>query len=140
MNAITISRGDYLTRGQLSTASGCNIETIRYYEKIGIMPQPHRSVGGHRLYGRDEEKRLAFVCRSRELGFSLEQVRGLLVMADSDGGTCDEVRAATSDHLSEVQAKISDLTRLERVLTQMIAHCTDNTVPDCPIIDALYKG
>ncbi len=140
MDTITNARGDDLTRGQLSAVSGCNKETIRYYEKIGIMPEPRRSAGGHRLYGPSEAKRLAFICRSRELGFNLKQVRGLLDMADGEKTNCNDVRELTSGHLSAVQDKISDLKRLERVLTQMVAECVNNAVPDCPIIDALYRA
>ncbi len=140
MNKITKLRGDYLTRGQLSAESGCNIETIRYYEKIGLMPKPHRSAGGHRLYGREEAKRLTFIRRSRELGFNLAQVRGLLDLADSENFTCAEVRGLTSEHLLQVQEKIKDLKRLERVLKKMIANCVGRAVPECPIIDALYQG
>jgi MerR family mercuric resistance operon transcriptional regulator len=127
------------TIGSLSRDTGCNIETIRYYERIGLMPKPPRSKGGHRLYEKDHLKRLSFIRRSRDLGFTLEEVRGLLRMIDGHDYTCDEVKVLTLNHLQEVQQKIADLRRLERVLKTMAAECEGGNVPDCPIIDALYR-
>ncbi len=127
------------TIGSLSRDTGCNIETIRYYERIGLMPKPPRSKGGHRLYEKDHLKRLSFIRRSRDLGFTLEEVRGLLRMIDGHDYTCDEVKVLTLNHLQEVQQKIADLRRLERVLRTMAAECEGGNVPDCPIIDALYR-
>ena len=127
------------TIGSLSRDTGCNIETIRYYERIGLMPKPPRSKGGHRLYEKDHLKRLSFIRRSRDLGFTLKGVRGLLRMIDGHDYTCDEVKVLTLNHLQEVQQKIADLRRLERVLKTMAAECEGGNVPDCPIIDALYR-
>jgi MerR family mercuric resistance operon transcriptional regulator len=127
-----------VTIGQLSRATGCNIETIRYYERIGILPDPPRSLGGHRLYGEDHKKRLHFVCRSRELGFMLKQVRDLLALVDETGHSCEEVRALTLDHLGSVKRKLADLQRMEVVLADMAASCDGGDVPDCPIVEALY--
>jgi MerR family mercuric resistance operon transcriptional regulator len=127
------------TIGSLSRDTGCNIETIRYYERIGLMPKPPRSKGGHRLYEKDHLKRLSFIRRSRDLGFTLEEVRGLLRMIDGHDYTCDEVKVLTLNHLQEVQQKIADLRRLERVLKTMAAECEGGNIPDCPIIDALYR-
>ncbi len=127
-----------ITIGGLSKRTRVNIETIRYYERIGVLPAPPRTSGGHRLYGEDHLKRLTFVRRSRELGFPLEEVRGLLRMVDGDGYTCDEVKVLTLDHLAEIRGKIADLRRLEKVLKDMAAQCEGGSVPDCPIIDALF--
>jgi MerR family transcriptional regulator, mercuric resistance operon regulatory protein len=126
--------------GTLSKESGVNIETIRYYEKIGVMPAPARTAGGYRLYGSDHLKRLHFVRRGRELGFSLDALRGLLLLVDGHSYTCAEVRAQTLDHLSEVRAKIKDLRRIERVMVEMAARCSGTRVPQCPIIDALFEA
>ncbi len=103
------------TIGPLSRQTGCKVETIRYYEKIGLMPKPPRTEGGHRLYGQDHLKRLSFIRRSRELGFKLEQVRNLLSLVDGDGFTCDEVKEMTLRHAGDVRQKIADLRMLERV-------------------------
>ena len=124
--------------GALSRDSGCNIETIRYYERIGILPKPPRSAGGHRVYGPTHLKRLSFVRRARQLGFTLDEVRGLLHLVDSGDYTCGEVRAITLAHLQEVQAKLADLERLRDVLSDMAAQCDGDQVPDCPVIDALF--
>ena len=124
--------------GRLSIESAVNIETIRYYEKIGIMPAPARSAGGYRLYTPEHLKRLRFVRRGRELGFSLDELRGLLRLVDGHEYTCAEVRTLTLEHVAEIRRKIADLRRLERVMADMAAQCTGRRVPECPIIDALF--
>jgi MerR family mercuric resistance operon transcriptional regulator len=129
-----------LTIGALSKRTGCHIETIRYYERIGLLPAPPRSAGGHRLYGEDHLKRLTFVRRGRELGFTLEDIRGLLGLVDGGAYTCAEVKALTLDHLGEVRRKLADLRRLEKVLKNMAEECDGGAVPDCPVIDALFQN
>ena len=133
------SQVQHLTRGEVSKRAGCHIETVRYYERIGLLPPPPRSKGGHRIYSRDHLKRLNFICRSRELGFTLKQVRDLLRLVDGGSYTCAEVKALTLDHVVEVRRKVADLRRMARVLKEMAARCEGGTVPDCPIIDALYR-
>ena len=127
------------TIGALSKGTGCHIETIRYYERIGLMPKPSRSPGGHRLYEDDHLRRLTFIRRSRELGFTLEEVRGLLRLVDGGSYTCAEVKTLTLDHAAEVRRKVADLRKLERVLADMAAECEGGEVPECPIIDALFR-
>lgn len=100
--------------GELSKQSDVNIETIRYYEKIGVMPAPGRSAAGYRIYGADHLKRLSFVRRSRQLGFSLDEIRELLRLVDGHAYTCAEVQALTLNHLAEIRRKIADLKRLKR--------------------------
>lgn len=129
-----------LSIGALSKQSGVNIETIRYYEKIGVMPPPPRSAGGYRIYGADHLKRLSFIRRGRELGFSLDELRGLLRVVDGHAYSCAEVHDLTSEHLAEIRHKIADLRRLERVMTKMLAQCTRDRIPDCPIVDALIDA
>ncbi len=140
MPAITVSRGSILTIGALSRRTGVNIETIRFYERASILPKPPRSTGGHRIYGEDHLKRLNFVRRSRKLGFSLEEVRGLLKIVDGGRYTCSEVKAITLDHLADVRRKIADLRRLERTLADVAGKCRGGKVPDCPVIDALFDA
>ena len=125
--------------GALSQATGVNIETIRYYERIGILPAPPRSSGGHRLYDVGHVKRLAFVRRTRELGFSLQEVRELLGLVDGGEVTCDQVKALTLGHLADVRQRIADLRRMERVLGDMAATCDGGAVPECPIVEALFR-
>ena len=130
---------DDLTIGALSARSGVNIETIRYYEKIGVMPSPTRSASGYRIYGPEHVRRLHFVRRGRELGFGLDELRGLLRLVDGHTYTCEEVHALTVEHLTDIRQKIADLRRLERVMSDMAAQCTRDQVPECPIIDALFE-
>lgn len=139
MPAITNSRVSALTIGALSRRTRVNIETIRFYERIGILPKPPRSAGGHRIYGQDELMRLGFVRRSRELGFSLDEVRGLLRLVDGGRYTCAEVKAITLNHLADVRGKIADLRRLERTLADVAGKCRGGKVPECPVIEALFE-
>ena len=124
--------------GQLSKRTGCNIETIRFYEREGLLPSPPRTAGGHRLYAKGHLKRLNFVCRGRQLGFTLQEVRELLELVDGGDFTCEEVHGITVAHLQSVQSKIADLRRLERALKKMADECTGETIPECPIVDTLY--
>lgn len=138
MPDITASRA--LSIGELSQDTGVNIETIRYYERIGVMPKPARTKGGHRAYDATQLKRLAFIKRSRELGFSLNEIRALLDLVDAGTYTCSEVHDMTVEHLANVKRKIADLRRMEQVLKQMAAECSRGDVPDCPIVDALFDA
>jgi len=125
-----------LTIGRLAFHSGVNIETIRYYERIGLVPAPPRSAGGHRHYAAADLARLAFIRRGRELGFSLDEIKSLLTLAER-GGSCGEVRAITLGHLERIRAKLADLERMAEVLTTIATECEGGTVPDCPIIEVL---
>lgn len=129
-----------LSIGDLSKRTGAIVETIRYYEKIGILPVPERTSSGRRIYNQDDLQRLSFVRRSRELGFTQNQVRGLLGFVDTKDSSCDDVKELTLEHLSEVRRKIDDLKKMEAVLVDMANQCMGGTVPDCPIIDALYEA
>lgn len=126
-----------ITRGKLAKRFGCHLETVRYYEKIGLVPPPARSEGGHRLYKIEDQRRLRFILRGRELGFSIDELRGLISLVDSNNYTCGEILGLTIDHLGNVRQKISDLKRLERTLARISKECSGGAVPDCPVIDAL---
>ena len=126
-----------LTIGKLSDMTGCNVETIRYYERIGLLPEPRRSIGGQRLYGDGDVKRLTFVKRSRDLGFPIADVQNLLSCIDRGDYSCAEIRALTVAHLAEVRRKLADLRRLERALKEMVLKCDGEDVADCPILEAL---
>ena len=138
MPQITLPRDASLTIGALSTRTGVNIETIRFYERIGILAKPPRSAAGHRIYRHEQLMRLGFVRRSRELGFSLDEVRRLLELVDGGRYTCAEVKTITLNHLGEVRRKIADLRRLERTLAAVAGKCRGGKVPDCPIVEALF--
>jgi MerR family mercuric resistance operon transcriptional regulator len=125
------------TIGALSEGAGVNIETIRYYERIGLLPPPPRSAGRHRLYGDAHRQRLVFIRRARELGFSLEEVRALLGLGGGHGLACSEVRALTEHHIAAIRDRIRDLKRLERTLSALAGQCRGDTVPACPVLEAL---
>lgn len=128
-----------IKRGALAKATGCNIETIRYYEKIGLLNEPDRSASGHRLYSPHDEKRLKFIMRCRDLGFSIAELHDLLGLVDSDGYTCGDVLAISKKHTHGIEQKINDLKRLKRTLGRMSAECSGDAVPDCPLIEALFE-
>ena len=130
------------TVGDLATRSGCKVETVRYYEKTGLMPDPPRTEGGHRIYSLDHLKRLFFIRRSRALGFPIEQVKELLRFVDEPDHTCGEVRGMAMLHARAVQEKINNLKKLQKALNEMAARCKGGhyTVEDCPIVDALFEG
>ena len=125
-----------LTIGALSQQTGVNVETIRYYEREGLLPSAPRTAGGHRVFGKTHLRRLVFIRRSRELGFSGSEVRALLGLVDG-GYTCGEVRDLTLRHLVSVRAKIADLRRLEKTLTIISSKCAGGDTPACPIVETL---
>jgi MerR family transcriptional regulator, mercuric resistance operon regulatory protein len=137
--AVTKSRARRLTIGSLSEETGVNIETIRYYERIGLVPPPPRSQGRHRIYDDLHRRRLAFIRRSRALGFSLNDTRDLLGLARGHDLTCAEVKALTEQHIADIRGKVRDLRKLDRVLSELAGKCRGSTVPDCPILDALAR-
>lgn len=137
MRAITDARSVGLPIGRLSELTGVNIETIRYYEKIGMLPAPPRTASGRRVYGHAETRTLAFIRRARELGFSLDEIRALLGLAAPGKTSCADVRAIAAHHLEDIRAKMADLAKLERLLARTIARCSGKRVPDCPVLDIL---
>ena len=127
-----------LSIGGLSRRSGVNVETIRYYERIKMLPAPPRTASGRRVYGPAETRSLAFIRRSRELGFTLEEIRALLALSADDGNnTCTEVRQLAASHLADVRAKIADLRAMASVLSEAVRRCDAGELPGCPLIDAL---
>ncbi len=129
-----------LQRAELARRTGCNLETVRYYEKVGLLPEPPRTASGYRNYDTAHERRLRFVLRARELGFSLDEIRGLLRLVDERDRPCAEARDVAATHLTDVRAKIADLRRMERVLKDVVIQCGDGTLPECPLIETLFRG
>ena len=125
--------------GVLAARTGYKPETIRYYERTGILPKPPRTPGGQRRYRVDHLMRLNFIRRARELGFPLDEIRALLRLVDEHGHSCAEVEAVGRGHLDSVRTRIADLKAMEAVLEDMVEHCAGGTVPDCPIIEALFR-
>jgi DNA-binding transcriptional MerR regulator len=126
-----------LSIGDLALRAGTKVETIRYYEKVGILPPPARTSGNHRIYTQAHADRLAFVRHSRELGFPIDSIRTLLTMADDPGRSCATVDAITRDHLAAVRSRITRLQALEAELTRMVQECGRGRVGDCRVIEVL---
>src|SRR5436190_21513226 len=123
--------------GEMASATATNIETVRYYEKIGLLPAPARTGSNYRSYGPEHLARLSFVRRARDLGFSIEQVRALVDLSQRRGHDCAMVDALAKSHLVEVDRKIADLMALRRELGAVIQSCAGGTVADCRILEAL---
>lgn len=137
MCAVRSSQAENLSIGELSRRSGVNIETIRYYERIKMLPVPPRTASGRRVYGPAEKRILGFIRRSRELGFTLEEIRALLALGGPERASCADVHKIASVHLASVRNKLADLIKLESVLAETVAHCAGGTSPDCPVLDIL---
>lgn len=128
-----------MQRAELARRTGCNLETVRYYEKVGLLPEPPRTASGYRSYDSTHERRLRFVLRARELGFSLDEIRELLRLVDERDRPCAEARDVAAVHLADIRAKIADLRRMKRVFESVVAQCGDGTLPECPLIETLFQ-
>lgn len=126
-----------LSIGTLAGRTGAKVQTIRYYEQIGLMPEPGRSEGGQRRYSEADLDRLAFIRHSRQLGFSLEAIRELLNLSDSPEQSCAQVDAVAQKQLREVEARIARLEALRVELQRMIGECSADRVADCRILEVL---
>ena len=126
-----------LSIGQLGKATGTAVETVRYYEKIGLLAPPARTSGNYRSYGQIDLARLSFIRRARDLGFGLAEVRSLLDLADDRKRPCGEVDAMARNQMEQVGRKIEDLQALRQELSSMINQCRMGTVADCRILEAL---
>ena len=129
-----------MTIGELSRHTGCKIVTIRYYEKIGMLPNPSRTEGGHRLYTKEHEKSLTFIRRARNLGFTLNSIQDLLALAKRRKTSCEKIRAVGQTHLEEIRERIADLQTMEAVLKDLVKRCKGKTIPECLIIETLSGG
>lgn len=127
-----------VTRKGLADATGCNIETIRYYENTCLLPPPRRTASGYRIYGAADIKRLSFILRLKNLGFTIAETRQFLELVDDHDYTCGEVHQITEAHINGVKAKIRDLRKIQKTLSVMADECSRGEVPDCPVIDVLY--
>jgi Cu(I)-responsive transcriptional regulator len=125
------------TIGDLAKRTGTKVETIRYYERIGLLPAPARTGGNYRAYDEGHLGRLSFIRRARDLGFPLDVVRELLSLADRRDRSCAAVDVIARQHLAEVERKIADLGVLRDELASIIGQCRQGTIADCRIIEAL---
>lgn len=130
-------KSEPITIGKLAEATGTKVETIRYYEQIGILEEPARTSGNYRAYSPDHLARLSFIRRARDLGFTLDEVRALIGLADRKGQSCRDVDTIARAHLADVDRKIADLKALKRQLTKVVDSCGRGVVDDCKILEAL---
>jgi DNA-binding transcriptional MerR regulator len=123
--------------GELGLATATKVETVRYYEKIGLLPPPARTAANYRAYGPDHLARLSFIRRARDLGFTLEAVRELLTLSDDKAQSCEAVDVMARAHLTEIDRKVADLRALRSELARVLGACGHGTVADCKIIETL---
>ncbi|ABF54278.1 MerR family transcriptional regulator [Sphingopyxis alaskensis] len=126
-----------LTIGELGRRTGTKVETVRYYEKIGLLALPKRTRGNYRAYGENDVARLSFIRRTRDLGFSIDQVRALLSLAGDESRDCATIDAIASTHLGEIDRKLADLAVLRREIAALVASCEGGTIGQCRILEAL---
>ena len=133
-----MARSAEIRVGELSRRTGCNVETVRFYERIGLLPRPARNASRYRLYEETDVHRLTFIRRARELGFTLDEVTALLALsADQGRETCGDVREVAARHLADVRTKVADLRAMERVLADAVRQCDAGDLSGCPLIDTL---
>jgi DNA-binding transcriptional MerR regulator len=123
--------------GDLAKATGTKVETIRYYERIGLLSSPPRTAGNYRSYGPTARRRLAFIRHSRKLGFTIDQIRSLLDLSDHPERSCEAADRIATRHLEDVADKIARLDSLQAELERMIGRCRGGLAADCRVIEAL---
>jgi MerR family transcriptional regulator, mercuric resistance operon regulatory protein len=132
-----------LTRGKLAKQVNCNIETIRYYEKVGMLPTPTRGENGYRQYGNEHLKRLQFILRAKELGFSGDSIKNLMKITNNTSDfTRAQVKNLTEEHISDITQKIKDLQNLKKTLISLSNNCdgSNESAEHCPIINSIYDA
>ena len=130
-----------LTIGKLASRGGVNVQTIRYYERSGLLPKPSRAASGYRLYADDAVRRLSFIKHAQFLGFSLSEIQELLSLRMQPGTTCADIRQRARQKIAAVEKRIADLQRIKGALTKLAAACRGNgPTSDCPILEALESG
>lgn len=124
--------------GAVADAAGVSVQTVRYYERIGVMPEPERSPSGYRQYSPDAINRLTFINRAQDLGFTLEEIKELLDLRVEEPGVCDTVQAKATQKIDAIQQKIQRLQKMEDALTTLVRHCeTEQSTGECPVLEYL---
>lgn len=130
-----------LTTGELARETGVNVETVRYYERRGLIMEPQRTESGYRQFPSETAQRIRFIKRAQELGFTLKEIEQLLSIADGDGSRCEDVYAFTTEKIKEIEEKIQHLQRLRTVLTELAEICPNaGPIAKCPIVESLVEG
>jgi MerR family mercuric resistance operon transcriptional regulator len=129
-----------LSIGQVAQQAGIGVETVRFYERQGLLEEPARKESGYRQYQEDVVARLRFIKRAKELGFSLKEIKELLALRVDPDTTCAEVKGRALAKIADVEEKIQDLQRIKRALTKLTAVCRGSgPTSECPILDALNE-
>ncbi|HEX3130376.1 MAG TPA: heavy metal-responsive transcriptional regulator [Thermoanaerobaculia bacterium] len=128
-----------LSIGQVSRQAGVAIETVRFYERQGLIAEPARKASGYRQYTDDVVPRLLFIKRAKDLGFSLSEVAEFLALRADSSTTCDEVRRSASEKIEEIVRKMGDLDRMKNALVELVNACDERTSSECPFLVALAK-
>ena len=126
-----------LTIGTLAKRTGTKVQTVRYYEQVGLLPEPGRTTGGQRRYGDSDLDRLAFIRHARQLGFTLDAIRELLELSDNPSRSCEDVDRIAHRQLKEVEVRIARLDALRKELKRMLGECCRDTVADCRVLEVL---
>ncbi len=134
-----ITKSRDLTIGEVSALTDVNIETIRYYERIKLVPRQVRSSGGRRSYGPTDVRRFAFIRRARDIGFSINDIKSLLALGEPGHRSCASVRSIAEQHRAAIETRIADLSRLHSLLSETIGKCSGGKVPQCPVLDMLSE-
>lgn len=127
------------TIGQVAQEVGVNIETIRYYERLGLLSKPSRTKSGYRIFSTEAIQRIRFIRRSQNLGFTLTEIHKLLTLTDNENYSCWEVQQFTSQKLEEIERKIQDLQNIKNGLQDLLSRCGEDSMNICPIIERLLK-
>ena len=136
---ITSSRAIALTAGQLAIESSTNVETIRYFERIGLISRADRTINGHRRFDGSHVRQLNFIRRSREMGFSQDEVRSLLSLSTTGRQSCSDVKSIANTNLKIIRQKIAGLRSLEKLLAEVSSRCGTGKTPHCPVLEALQE-
>jgi MerR family mercuric resistance operon transcriptional regulator len=136
---ITSARAQHYTIGEIAELTGVNLETIRYFEKIGLIGAADRSAGGHRQFTAEHAERLQFIRHARDMGFSQDDVRALLGLSDGSLTSCGQVKLIAERHLAQIRQRIGRMKRLERLLAVTVSRCKGGEVPVCPVIDVIAR-
>jgi Hg(II)-responsive transcriptional regulator len=128
------------TIGQLAKATGVGVETIRYYERRGLLPEPPRRESGYRQFPLEAVQRIRFIKRAQNLGFSLREIGRLLALSNGQQAGCEDVRQFAVEKVREIETKIDHFTRLKQMLTELVGRCHgDGPLTACPIIESLTE-
>lgn len=126
-----------MTIGEVARRAGVKVETLRYYERHGLVPEPARSAAGYRQYGADTVRRIRFIRRAKALGFTLAEIRELLGLRAAPGVSCADVRAQAEAKIAEIDTRLQALVRMKSALARLARECGTGPVSECPILEAL---